>query len=65
MIAKKVSSFDALLTSVTITETGSKHIDEETKKSISIMQKILKKVDPKEIEEFIRLATKIKNSICE
>lgn len=65
MIAKKVSSFDARVTIVTITETGLKHIDEETKKSVSIMQKILKKVDPKEIEEFIRLATKIKNSICE
>ena len=65
MIAKKVSSFDARVTIVTITETGLKHIDEETKKSVSIMQKILKKVDPKEIEEFIRQATKIKNSICE
>lgn len=65
MIVKRISSKDARVTIVEITQTGLKHIDEETKKSVSIMQKILKKVDPKEIEEFIRLATKIKNSINE
>lgn len=65
MIVKKISPLDARVTIVEITEIGEKHIEEETNKSISIMQKILKKVDPKEIEEFIRLATKIKNSIQE
>ena len=65
MIVKKISPLDARVTIVEITEIGKKHIEEETNKSISIMQKILKKVDPKEIEEFIRLATKIKNSIQE
>ena len=65
MIVKKISPLDARVTIVEITKIGEKHIDEETKKSVSIMQKILKKVDPKEIEEFIRLATKIKNSINE
>lgn len=65
MIVKRISSKDARVTIVEITQTGLKHIDEETKKSVSIMQKILEKVDPKEIEEFIRLATKIKKSICE
>lgn len=65
MIVKRISSKDARVTIVEITQTGLKHIDEETKKSVSIMQKILEKVDPKEIEEFIRLATKIKKSIYE
>lgn len=65
MIVKKISPLDARVTIVEITEIGKNHIEEETNKSISIMQKILKKVDPKEIEEFIRLATKIKNSIQE
>lgn len=65
MIVKRISPKDARVTIVEITQTGLKHIDEETKKSVSIMQKILEKVDPKEIEEFIRLATKIKKSICE
>lgn len=65
MVVKRISSKDARVTIVEITPTGLKHIDEETKKSVSIMQKILEKVDPKEIEEFIRLATKIKKSICE
>ena len=65
MVVKRISSKDARVTIVEITQTGLKHIDEETKKSVSIMQKILEKVDPKEIEEFIRLATKIKKSICE
>ena len=65
MIVKRISPKDARVTIVEITQTGLKHIDEETKKSVSIMQKILEKVDPKEIEEFIRLATKIKKSIYE
>ena len=38
-----------------------RHFDEETKKSVSIMQKILKKVDPKEIEEFIYTHENVKD----
>lgn len=65
LITKSVSNQDARVTIVSITEKGKKYIEKETEKSVSIMQKILKKVDPKEIDEFIRIAIKINKSICD
>lgn len=62
-IEKTVSHHDGRVTIVTITEKGEKHVEEEMEKSISLMKKILKKVDISEINEFIRIANKIKESI--
>ena len=63
LIEKTISPFDGRVTFVSITSTGQKYINDEIEESITIMKKILEKVDINEINEFIRIANKIKESI--
>ena len=63
LIEKTISPFDGRVTFVSITSAGQKYLNDEIEESITIMKKILEKVDINEINEFIRIANKIKKSI--